>query len=148
MGPPLPGSPFFNPEITPRKTAAITLSLSDSRTCGLLPVSCLFWQHVKKIVLSADEFLIVDFLNDAVAAHPKVTFGSYPFFSNPAYKTVSHRLRPPPPPGGSEKPPLSPFAFRPCNILPAYTAALYVGFRSSYEPTDRSLNQLIDRLTK
>ncbi|CAN0068642.1 unnamed protein product, partial [Laminaria digitata] len=44
--------------------------------------------HVKKIVLSADEFLIVGHLNDAVAAHPKVTFGSYPFFSNPAYKTV------------------------------------------------------------
>ena len=45
-------------------------------------------QHVKKIVLSADELLIVEYLNEAVAAHPKVTFGSYPYVSNPAFKTV------------------------------------------------------------
>ncbi len=46
-------------------------------------------QHVRKIVLSADEFLIVELLNQAVAAHPSVSFGSYPYFSNPAFKTVS-----------------------------------------------------------
>ena len=68
-----------------------------------LYVIYLIWQHVKKIVLSADEFLIVGYLNDVVAAHPRVTFGSYPFFSNPAYKTVSRRMQslprdcPPPP---------------------------------------------------
>lgn len=39
-------------------------------------------------MLSADEFLIVDSLNEAVAAHPSVQFGSYPYYSNPAFKTV------------------------------------------------------------
>lgn len=48
-------------------------------------------QFVRKIVLSADEFLIVGVLNKAVEAHPSVTFGSYPYFSNPAFKTVSVR---------------------------------------------------------
>lgn len=50
------------------------------------------FQHVRKIVLSADEFLIVKLLNQAVEAHPSVSFGSYPYFSNPAFKTVSAHL--------------------------------------------------------
>lgn len=49
----------------------------------------LMWQHLMKIVLSADEFLIVTHLNNAVEAHPKVTFGSYPYVSNLDFKTVS-----------------------------------------------------------
>ncbi|CAM9150612.1 unnamed protein product [Ectocarpus sp. 4 AP-2014] len=44
--------------------------------------------HVRKIVLSADEILVVEHLNQAVEAHPNVTFGSYPYYSNPAFKTV------------------------------------------------------------
>lgn len=48
-------------------------------------------QHVKKIVLSADELLIVEYLNAAVAAHPNVTFGSYPYVSNPAFNTVRNK---------------------------------------------------------
>lgn len=41
-----------------------------------------------KVVLSVDEASIVDTLNDIVARHPNVTFGSYPFVSHPEYKTV------------------------------------------------------------
>lgn len=55
---------------------------------------CHVMQFVRKIVLSADEFLIVGLLNKAVEEHPSVTFGSYPYFSNPAFKTV--RVRPAP----------------------------------------------------
>jgi hypothetical protein len=43
-------------------------------------------------VLSADELQIVHHLDAAVAAHPKVTFGSYPYVSTAkqhfAFKTV------------------------------------------------------------
>ncbi|CAM9096616.1 unnamed protein product, partial [Phaeothamnion confervicola] len=44
--------------------------------------------HRKKMVLSADEFEIVEQLDAAVAAHPTVTFGSYPYVDNPLFKTV------------------------------------------------------------
>ncbi|CAM9373669.1 unnamed protein product, partial [Choristocarpus tenellus] len=44
--------------------------------------------HRKKLVLRADEFLIVTQLDEAVSAHPGVTFGSYPYFNYPAFKTV------------------------------------------------------------
>jgi FAD synthetase len=41
-----------------------------------------------KIVLREDEFSIVHFLNQAVAKHTSVTFGSYPFVDKPGYKTI------------------------------------------------------------
>jgi molybdenum cofactor synthesis domain-containing protein len=41
-----------------------------------------------KIVLSVDEAAIVDVLNTAVKRHPDVAFGSYPFVSQPEFKTV------------------------------------------------------------
>ncbi|CAM9394502.1 unnamed protein product [Pylaiella littoralis] len=65
------------PEFFESKMAVIADHFLDSRS-----------MHVRKIVLSADEFLIVETLNKAVEAHPSVTFGSYPYFSNPAFKTV------------------------------------------------------------
>eukprot|EP00903_Cladosiphon_okamuranus_P021990 g20220.t1 len=69
----LPGVPeFFKSKMT-----VIADHFLDSRP-----------MFVRKIVLSADEFLIVEVLNKAVEAHPSVTFGSYPYFSDPAFKTV------------------------------------------------------------
>ncbi|CAM9873798.1 unnamed protein product [Discosporangium mesarthrocarpum] len=44
--------------------------------------------HCKKIVLNADEFMIVSQLDEAVLAYPGVTFGSYPYFNNTNFKTV------------------------------------------------------------
>ena len=41
-----------------------------------------------KIVLSCDEAVIVDVLNECVVNHPQVDFGSYPFVNHPEYKTV------------------------------------------------------------
>lgn len=43
---------------------------------------------VYKVVLSVDETNIVTVLNNAVKAHPAVTFGSYPFVSHREFKTV------------------------------------------------------------
>ena len=41
-----------------------------------------------KVVLSADENMIVPILNAVVENHPNVSIGSYPFVSHPEYKTV------------------------------------------------------------
>lgn len=41
-----------------------------------------------KVVLSVDESSIVPILNDAVDAHPNVSFGSYPFVGRPDFQTV------------------------------------------------------------
>eukprot|EP00546_Thalassionema_frauenfeldii_P011574 CAMPEP_0178925948 /NCGR_PEP_ID=MMETSP0786-20121207/18225_1 /TAXON_ID=186022 /ORGANISM="Thalassionema frauenfeldii, Strain CCMP 1798" /LENGTH=636 /DNA_ID=CAMNT_0020600945 /DNA_START=121 /DNA_END=2031 /DNA_ORIENTATION=+ len=41
-----------------------------------------------KVVLSVDEASIVPILNDAVDAHPNVSFGSYPFVGRPDFQTV------------------------------------------------------------
>eukprot|EP00752_Nemacystus_decipiens_P013632 g12085.t2 len=65
------------PEFFQSKMSVIADHFLDSRP-----------MFVRKIVLSADEFLVVGLLNKAVEEHPTVTFGSYPYFSNPAFKTV------------------------------------------------------------
>eukprot|EP00984_Skeletonema_dohrnii_P021539 scaffold10794_cov205-Skeletonema_dohrnii-CCMP3373.AAC.3 len=41
-----------------------------------------------RIVLSSEEDSIVAALNETVAAHPHVTFGSYPIVDNPEHKTI------------------------------------------------------------
>jgi hypothetical protein len=41
-----------------------------------------------RIVLSSEEDSIVNALNATVAAHPHVTFGSYPIVDNPEHKTI------------------------------------------------------------
>eukprot|EP00547_Thalassionema_nitzschioides_P009318 CAMPEP_0194229806 /NCGR_PEP_ID=MMETSP0156-20130528/44078_1 /TAXON_ID=33649 /ORGANISM="Thalassionema nitzschioides, Strain L26-B" /LENGTH=637 /DNA_ID=CAMNT_0038962365 /DNA_START=188 /DNA_END=2101 /DNA_ORIENTATION=- len=41
-----------------------------------------------KVILSVDESSIVPILNDAVDAHPNVSFGSYPFVGRPDFQTV------------------------------------------------------------
>ena len=44
--------------------------------------------HTYRIVLSSEEDSIVNALNATVAAHPHVTFGSYPIVDNPEHKTI------------------------------------------------------------
>jgi len=44
--------------------------------------------HTYKVVLRIEEAAVVAPLNEVVAAHPTVTFGSYPFVGNEAVKTV------------------------------------------------------------
>lgn len=41
-----------------------------------------------RIVLSSEEDVIVGALNETVAAHPHVSFGSYPIVDNPEHKTI------------------------------------------------------------
>ena len=56
---------------------------NDASSCSQLARSDTY-----RIVLSSEEDSIVDALNEVVAAHPHVTFGSYPIVDNPDHKTI------------------------------------------------------------
>lgn len=45
-------------------------------------------QHIRKIVLDLEERALVSTLDQLVAAHRDVKFGSYPFVDHPEYKTI------------------------------------------------------------
>lgn len=86
----VPSGTTHSSETPQNVTTPLAVADRPFRTIPLVACHCFATnsQHVRKIVLSADELLIVDSLNTAVSAHPNVQFGSYPYIENPAFKTV------------------------------------------------------------